>query len=88
MEIVDSSSDKAEIIKRVDPVFKEFSVNKGKGMVFCMDYFSLKDKYIVSFDELDTLMMFSGYIKDSCGLDVLVLEGDQGDPLNPTLRFK
>lgn len=88
MEIVDSSSDKADIIKKVDPVFKEFNVNKGKGMVFCMDYFAFKDKYIATFDELDTFSMFSGYIKESCGLDVSIIEGDQGDPLNPVLRFK
>lgn len=87
MKIVDSCSTKTEIIPKVGPIFDEYKINKGKGMIFCMDYFAYKDKYLVPFDEYETLSLLSNYIKDQVSLEVTVVESIIGDPLMPTLNF-
>lgn len=87
MRIVDGCDQKPQITESVDCVFKRYGIRKDKGMIFCMDYFEYKEKYVVSFDELDVLSMFADFIEESCDLGVCVVEGEQGEPLSPTFRF-
>lgn len=87
MKIVDSCTNKNEIVSRVGTVFDQFKINKGKGMVFCMDYFTYKDKYLVPFDEYETISLLSNYIKEQVSLEVKVVESNLGDPLMPTFTF-
>lgn len=87
MKIVDGCVLKTDIIPKVGSIFEQFGVNKGKGMIFCMDYFAFKDKYIVSFDEMETLELLIEYIKDQVSIDVKIEMSNLGDPLMPTLKF-
>ena len=80
-------TEKTEIVAKVGPIFENFKVNKGKGMIFCMDYFSYKGKYIVPFDEFDVCNLLIGYIREQVGIDVKVIESDLGDPLLPIIKF-
>lgn len=88
MSIVDKCKEKSEVIKGVQPVFEKYGVNKGKGMIFCMDYFACREKYLAGFDEFDVLSTFKEYIEEICGLKVDVVMGDSSDPLSPSLKFK
>ena len=87
MKIVDSCSEKSEIVAKVGKVFDQYKINKGKGMIFCMDYFAYKSKYLVPFDEFETLSLLANYIKDQVSLEVKVIESPIGDPLMPTFIF-
>lgn len=88
MEAVDICNEKSEVIKRVQPILEEHSVSKGKGMVFCMDYFASKEKYLVDFDEFDVLSIFKEYIEETCGMKVSIAASSSNDPLSPSFKFK
>lgn len=88
MKITDMCKGKAEVVKGVQPVFDKYGVGRGKGMIFCMDYFTSREKYLVDFDEFDVLSTFKGYIEEVCGLKVSVVMNDFSDPLSPNLKFK
>lgn len=87
MAMVDSCSQKSEVVKGAGDVLSKHGIRKDKGMIFCTDYFDNKQKYFVPFDELEVLSMFSDYIEGSCGLSVQVVESSAGEPLVPTFKF-
>lgn len=88
MKLIDECNEKREILSKIDPILQKNNVKKNKGVIFCMDYFDYKEKYLMQFDEMDIVTMFLSFIEDSCDLKVSVVEDQLGEPLNPTFNFE
>ncbi|KAM0681251.1 cytosolic leucyl tRNA synthetase [Glugoides intestinalis] len=88
MKIIDECNEKREILSKIEPILQKHSVKKNKGVIFCMDYFDYKEKYLMRFDEMDILTMFSSFIEDSCDIKISIVEDEFAEPLNPTFNFK
>lgn len=87
MRMVDASNDKLEIVHSVAEIIEKYKLNKGKTMIFCMDYFNYRERYLLKFDEYEVLNMFRNFIEASCDLDVEIMLSDSSDPLIPDLKF-
>lgn len=87
MDLANKCDQKSQILSQIDNIVKKYEINKKKVVLFCMDYFEYKQRYVVEFDEFDVLSMFSDYLKNSCNLSVKVVLSDQGEPLNPSFKF-
>ncbi|KAL6122171.1 leucine--tRNA [Nucleospora cyclopteri] len=81
---------KKEILKHCGVIISANKINKKKGIIFCMDYLSNKEKYKISINEKEVLELFNDYIEETTKLKVGVIENEEGkaEPLNPYLEFE